>query len=156
MKKLTETPIGNIQSNTFRPTEAEKLVLTNIADMIEQGRNVTQQDAINIAPEKLKELNVGEDNVESAYAQLLKIKMIELNPDQTLQLTQSGQAVVAEVKKAQDQEALTQGPETKTDTGELPVNPLGQQSTIQGQSPTPPMESFNLISYLNDLSKLND
>ncbi len=151
---LRETPIGNIAPNTFRPTEAESLIMLNIDDMSTQGRNVTQQDAINVPEEKLKEKEISPDALESAFAQLVKLRMLEIKPDQTIAISQSGQPVIEELKKAEQQAELTAGDETKTDTGELPQNPMGDQSTIQGQSPMPPMESLELIRYLNDLSKL--
>jgi hypothetical protein len=154
MKKLNETPIGNIQPNTFRPTEAEKLILLNVVEMIDQGRSVTQQDAINVPKEKLEELDIGDDNIEQAFTQLVKLKLIQVNPDQTITISPTGQPVVEELKKAEQQAELTSGDETKTDTGELPPNPMGQDSTIQGQSPMPSMEGFGLIKHLNDMSNL--
>lgn len=153
---INETPIGNIQPNTFHPTEAEKLVLMNIADMAEQGRSVTQQDAINVPEEKLQELEIGEDNLESAFAQLVKIKMIETKPDQTLQVSQAGQAVVDELKKAEDQEALTQ--QSDGGDGTEQANPLDQQlSGPMSQAPTQNSgfgEAFGLIKYMNDMVKI--
>lgn len=153
MRKLNETPIGNIQSTTFRPSETEKAILLNIADMQEQGRNVTQQDAINISAEKQKEDQIGDDNLEAAFQQLVKIKMVIVQPNQTLALSQSGQTVVDEAKKAEDQEALTQ----QSDDGHgEDTNPMG--SPPPGENPTyagnPMGESFSLIKYLNDYSKL--
>jgi hypothetical protein len=154
MKKLIETPIGNVTPNTFRPTEAQKAILMNIATMQEQGRTVTQQDAINVSPEKLKELQVGEDNLEAAYQQLIKIGMIGVQPDQTLVINKSGMAVVDEIKKAQEQEALTQ----QSDSGHGDSNPNPMASPSPMEDPTfagnPMGESFSLIKYLNDYSKL--
>lgn len=155
--KLSETPIGNLQPATFRPTEAEKMVLLNIADLSEQGRNVTQQDAINIDPEELKQKQIGEDNVESAFAQLMKLKMIELKPDQTLQISAAGQPVVAELKKAEDQEALTAQSDKGEPTGEIPQsNPPGNMQQPNALQNPDFAESFTLIHYLQDLSKLFD
>lgn len=157
---LKETQIGNMSSSTFRPTEAESMILLNISDLTEQGRTVTQQDAINVPEEKLKEKQIDPDNLESAYGQLVKLKMIEQKPDGTLQLSQSAQPVIEELKKAEEQAELTKSDSpggqdaTKTDTGELPPNPAGDQSTIQGQSPMPSMESFAFIKYLDDMAKL--
>ncbi len=157
MKRINETQIGNLAPNTFRPTEAESLILLNIDDMSSQGRNVTQQDAINVPEEKLKEKEISPDALESAFAQLVKLRMLEIKPDQTIVISQSGQPVIEELKKAEQQAELTAGDNTKTDTGELPQNPMGDQSTIQGQSPPQMgMESFNmsLIKELDGYAKL--
>lgn len=150
---INETPIGN--ATTFRPTEGEKLILLNIADMIEGGRSVTQQDAVNVPPEKLKDMDIGGDNLEAAYAQLVKIGMIQMRQGQTLALSPAAETVVQELKKAEDQEALTQ--QSDSGQGEQPQAPInGQemdtiQQAAQGQ---PSMESFGLIRFLNDMSKL--
>lgn len=157
MKYISETPIGNIQPATFRPTEAEKMILLNIADMQQQGRTVTQQDAINIDKEELQQQQIGDDNLESAFAQLVKIKMISIGPDQTIQITQTGQPVVDELEKAKSQEALTDKTDKDEPTGEQPqANPVGDmQQPSQMQNPDF-TESFSLIHYLNDLAKLFD
>ncbi len=157
MTKINETPIGNIQPATFRPTEAEKLILLNISTLAEQGRNVTQQDAINISDEELKQQQIGDDNLESAFVQLLKLKMIEFKPDQTIQITPAGQPVVDEAKKAQDQEALTAQTDKDEPTGEVPQsNPPGNMQQPNAMQNPDFAESFSLIRYMNDFSKLND
>jgi hypothetical protein len=158
MKKLNETPIGNIQPATFRPTEAEKLVLLNIADLQQQGRTVTQQDAINVSEDELKEKQIGEDNLESAFVQLLKLKMVEFKPDQTIEITAAGQPVVDELKKAEDQEALTAQSDKGTPApGEQPQsNPPGNMQQPNAMQNPDFAESFSLIHYLQDLSKLFD
>lgn len=154
---LKETPIGNIAPATFRPTEAEKVILLNIADMQEQGRTVTQQDAINIPEEELKEKQIGEDNLESAFAQLVKIGMVAVGSDQTLQITATGQPVVAELKKAADQEALTASSDKSEPAGEVPQsNPPGNMQQPNAMQSPDFAESFSLIHYLQDLSKLFD
>lgn len=153
MKKLTETPIGN--TTTFRPTEAEKLVLLNIADMQEQGRTVTQQDAVNVPKQQPDQANIGEDNLEAAFTQLVKLQLITVNPDQSVEITTTGRPVVDEAKKAQDQEALTQQDQKQTAS----TNPM-QQPSVPGQEQQPSDyafgfgESFSLIRDLNDLAKL--
>lgn len=154
---INETPLGNIQSTTFRPTESEKLILLNIADLLEQGRTVTQQDAINISKEELEQKQIGDDNLEAAFVQLLKLKMIEFNPNQTIQITSIGQPIVDEARKAQDQEALTAQTDKNKPTGETPQsNPVGDmQQPNAMQNPTF-SESFLLIKFINDLSKFNN
>jgi hypothetical protein len=153
-KKITETPIGNIQPATFRPTEAEKLILLNIADMQEQGRTVTQQDAINIPDEELEKEQIGDDNLEAAFAQLVKLRMIQTNPDQTLSIGSAGQPVVDELKKAKDQEAMTQ--QSDSGQGEQPQsNPPGNMQQPNAMQDPTFGESFGLIKYLNDLARLD-
>lgn len=154
MKKINETPIGNIAPATFRPTEAEKVILLNIADMQEQGRTVTQQDAINIPEEQLKQEQIGEDNLETAFAQMVKIGMITVQPDQTLQISATGQPVVAELKKAKDQEAMTDQTDKNAPGGEQPQsNPPGNMQQPNAMQNPDFTESFNLIKYMNDLTK---
>jgi hypothetical protein len=156
MKKLNETPIGNIQPATFRPTEAEKMVLMNIADMQEQGRTVTQQDAINVPEEELQQKQIGDDNLESAFVQLLKLKLIAFNPDQTIQISAAGQPVVDELKKASDQEALTQQSDKGEGDGNMPQpNPVGDMQQPNAMANPDFAESFGLIKYMNDLAKLH-
>lgn len=157
MKKINETPIGNIHPTTFRPTEAEKLVLLNIDSLQQQGRNVTQQDAINVSRDELEQKQIGDDNLESAFTQLLKLKMIEFKTDQTLQITVSGQPVIEELKKIQDQEALTAQSDKAEPTGEMPQsNPVGDMQQPNAMQNPDFAESFKLIHYLQDLSKLFD
>lgn len=156
MKKLYETPIGNLQPTTFRPTEAEKMILLNINDLAEQGRNVTQQDAINFDEEQLKQNQIGDDNLEAAFVQLLKLNLIAFNPDQTVQITQAGQPVVDELKKAEDQEAMTdQTDKNEPAPGEQPQsNPPGDMQQPNAMANPDFAESFSLIKYMNDLVKL--
>lgn len=158
MKKINETPIGNLQPATFRPTEAEKMILLNITDMQEQGRTVTQQDAINISQEELKEKQIGEDNLESAFAQLVKLGMIAVGQDQALQITAAGKPVVDELKKAENQEDLTASSDKGAAApGEQPQsNPPGNMQQPNAMQNPDFAESFSLIHYLQDLSKLFD
>src|ERR1700722_6264198 len=103
--KMFETPIGNLSAQTFRPTEAEKLVLLNIDDMVAQGRHVTQQDAINVPEEKMEDEELNKQQLESAYKQLITIGLIQVESDQTVVISSEGAPVVEELKKAEQQKA---------------------------------------------------
>src|SRR5271170_7327766 len=110
--RLFETPIGNLPAQTFRPTEAEKMVLLNVDDMITQGRSVTQQDAINVPQEKMDEEELNKDQLESAFKQLIQIQLLQVEPDQTVVISQAGTPIVQELKlvdqKKKEQEAENQ------------------------------------------------
>lgn len=157
--KMFETPIGNLPAQTFRPTEAEKVVLLNIDDMIAQGRHVTQQDAINVPQEKLEDAELNKDQLEAAFKQLIAVQLLQVENDQTVTITPSGQPVVEEAKKAAqqkaDQEQKDQPPAPEMggmgDMG-MPAGPQGAFGA--GPSPNAPMEGLSLIRYLNDMSKL--
>lgn len=156
--KLNETPIGNLPAQTFRPTEAEKLVLLNIDDMTQQGRSVTQQDAINVPQEKMEELELNKDQLESAYKQLINIRLIQVEPNQTIVISPEGLPVVEELKKA-EQQAAEQQPNQPEMGMDMNMGDMGMPSGPEGAfgagpSPNTPMEGINLIRYLNDMSKL--
>lgn len=154
--RFFETPIGNLPAQTFRPTEAEKLVLLNIDDMITQGRHVTQQDAINVPEEKLEDEEINKDQLESAYKQLINIRLIQVEPDQTIVISQEGQPIVQELKMVEQQKKDQEPPEQPQDAGMGDMGmPSGQEGAFGAQqSPNAPMEGLNLIRYLNDMSKL--
>lgn len=141
MKKLNETPIGN--TATFRPTEAEKLVLLNIDDMINQGRSVTLQDAVNI-PKQPDNVDMGKANLEAAVTQLIKLGLLQYGADRTLEITDTGGPVIDEIRKAEDQEDMVRQDQEVAQ----PSNP------DQPKFPAGFGESFSLIRDLNDLSKL--
>ena len=106
MKRLRETQIGplnKLSATSFRPTEAEKLILLNIDSMIEQGRKVTQQDAINVSQEEMDEQELDKDQLESAFKQLINIQLISVEPDQTVAVSEQGQPVIEELKKAKEE-----------------------------------------------------
>lgn len=155
---MFETPIGNLPSQTFRPTEAEKLVLLNIDDLTQQGRSVTQEDAINVPQEKLEDMELNKDQLEAAYKQLINIQLIQVEDNQTVTITPAGQPVVEEAKKAEqtkaDQEAKDQPPQPDMNMGDMGM-PAGPEGAFgAGPSPNAPMEGINLIRYLNDMAKL--
>lgn len=160
--KLSETPIGNLPAQTFRPTEAEKLVLLNIDDMIAQGRSVTQQDAINVSQEKMDEDELNRDQLESAFKQLINIQLLQVEPNQTVVISQAGVPVVEELKKAEqqaDQQKAEQQPaQDPSQMGGMDTGVGGVGDNAMGSSQAGglnlPMESFSLITYLNDMSKL--
>lgn len=158
-KRLLETPIGplnNVSATSFRPTEAEKLVLMNIDSMIEGGRKVTQQDAINVSQEEMDEKEISKDQLESAYKQLINVRLISVEPDQTIVISPEGQPVIEELKKAKEQSDNEKPPE-----GQMPqdMQMPGQMPGAENMGaptdggPQLPMES-SLIRYLNDMSKL--
>lgn len=162
--RFFETPIGplgsgpnTVSATSFRPTEAEKLVLLNIDSMIESGRKVTQQDAINVSQEEMDEQEIGKDQLESAYKQLIDVRLISVEPDQTVVISQEGQPVLEELKKAKEQ-ADQEKPEEPQD-GMPGMQPPGQMPGAENMGaptdggPQLPMES-SLIRYLNDMSKL--
>jgi len=155
--RLFETPIGNLPAQTFRPTEAEKMVLLNVDDMITQGRSVTQQDAINVPQEKMDEEELNKDQLESAFKQLIQIQLLQVEPDQTVVISQAGTPIVQELKlvdqKKKEQEAENQ-PQPDMGMGDMGM-PSGPEGAFGAQqSPNAPMEGVNLIRYLNDMSKL--
>jgi hypothetical protein len=156
---LDETPIGNLPAQTFRPTEAEKVVLLNIDDMIAQGRSVTQQDAINVPQEKLEDAELNKDQLEAAFKQLINIQLLQVENDQTVTITPAGQPVVEEAKKAAqqkaDQEAKDQPPPPDMGgMGDMGM-PSGQEGAFgAGPSPNAPMEGVELIRFCNEMSKL--
>lgn len=161
--KMFETPIGNLSAQTFRPTEAEKVVLLNIDDMIAQGRHVTQQDAINVPQEKLDDEELNKAQLESAYKQLIQVRLIQVEPDQTVVISSEGQPVVEELKKAEaqkaDQEQEPQPNEQPQDQGmggDVNMGPGAMPGAELGgmQGGAGPMEGIDLIRYLNDMSKL--
>lgn len=161
-QSLDETPIGNLSAQTFRPTEAEKVVLLNIDDMISQGRHVTQQDAINVPKEKLEDEELNTEQLESAYKQLIQVRLIQVEPDQTVVISPEGAPVVEELKKAEAQKAeqepeqpqqppadMGMGGDMSGGPGAMPGAELGGMQGGGG-----PMEGIDLIRYLNDMSKL--
>jgi hypothetical protein len=158
MKTFLETMMGSdsaLSATTFRPTEAEKLVLLNIADLAEQGRSVTQQDAINISDEDLQKAELDKEQLESAYKQLINVRLIQVEPNQTIVISPEGQPVVEELKKAKEQE-----PEAPTD--QIPMGDVGgmdgpgQGGALPGGTGDmgPAMENFTLFRYINDMSKI--
>lgn len=154
---IGETPIGNLPSQTFRPSEAEKLVLLNIDDLISQNRSVTQQDAINVPQEKLDDEELNKDQLEAAFKQLITAKLIEIQPDETIVITAEGQPVVEEAKKAEQQKAeQDQKNQPQPDMGMgdmgMPSGPDGAFGA--GSSPNTPMEGLRLVRYVNEMSKL--
>lgn len=156
---LDETPIGNLPAQTFRPTEAEKLVLLNVDDMTQQGRSVTQQDAINVPQEKMEELELNKDQLESAYKQLINIRLIQVEPNQTIIISPEGAPVVEELKKAEAQKAEQEPKQPEMPQGDMGMGDMGMPSGPEGAfgagpSPNTPMEGINLLRYLNDMSKL--
>jgi hypothetical protein len=160
MKKLNETPIGNLNTTTFRPTEAEKLVLLNVDDMSTQGRSVTQQDAINVPEEKMQKTEMTSDQLETAFRQLIKIGLLQVEPNQTIVVTQQGQPVVEELKKAAEQEPeepANQEPGAGGEMGGVGAGPgmgTGGMDGLPADLGQMPMENLQLIRYLNDMSKL--
>ena len=138
---LNEISIGN--TSTFRPSEAERLILLNISDMLDQDRTVTLQDAINI-PKQPDVVAIAKDNLEGALNQLIKLELLTVNPDQSIDITDTGRPVVDEIKKAEDQEALV-----KSDQQSVEPQTADQPNIATGFG-----ESFSLIRDLNDLSKL--
>jgi hypothetical protein len=141
MKHLSETQIGS--TSTFRPSEAEKVILLNVDDMINQGRTVTQQDAINI-PKQPDKVDIGKANLEAALTQLIKLGLLQYGQDNSIEITQTGMPVIDEIRKAEDQQELVQSDQEV----EEPSNP------DQPNFPFGFGEGFSLIRDLNDLSKL--
>jgi len=159
---LQETPIGplnKLSATSFRPTEAEKLILLNIDDMIAQGRKVTQQDAINVSEEELDEQELDKDQLEAAYKQLIDIQLITVEPDQTITITPQGEPVVEELKKAKEQEDQEKPPEGQDQMGGGMDMMGGQMPGAENMGaptdggPQLPMEG-SLLRYINDMSKL--
>ena len=161
MKRLRETQIGplnKLSATSFRPTEAEKLILLNIDSMIEQGRKVTQQDAINVSQEEMDEQELDKDQLESAFKQLINIQLISVEPDQTVAVSEQGQPVIEELKKAKEQEDQENPPEGQ-DQGMGGDMGMGQMPGAENMGaptdggPQLPMEN-SLLRYINDMSKL--
>lgn len=158
MKTFLETMMGSgssLSATTFRPTEAEKLVLLNIADLIEQGRSVTQQDALNISDEDLQEAELDKEQIEGAYKQLIQVRLIQVEPNDTIAISPEGEPVVEELKKAKDQEAEQEPegqPGMETQPGMMPGAENMGAPTDGG--PAMPMEGLELFRYINDMSKL--
>lgn len=154
--QLDETPIGNLPATTFRPTEAEKLVLLNVDDMTQQGRSVTQQDAINVPDDKLEKDELNKDKLEAAFKQLITVNLLAVEPNQTVVITQQGVPIVDELRKAEQQEAENEPSpqEMPMDmgTGDMNMPPAGPTGAMpMGGAP---MEGISLIRDLNELSKL--
>lgn len=157
--RFFETPIGNLPAQTFRATEAEKLVLLNIDDMITQGRHVTQQDAINVPQEKMDEEELNKEQLESAYKQLIQVRLIQVEPDETVIISPEGQPIVQELKMVEQQKKDQEPKPPEQPQGDMGMGDMGMPSGPEGafgaqQSPNAPMEGINLIRYLNDMSKL--
>lgn len=159
--KFFETPIGNLPAQTFRATEAEKLVLLNIDDMIAQGRHVTQQDAINVTQEKMDEEELNKEQLESAYKQLIQVRLIQVEPDETVVISPEGAPIVEELKKAEAQKAEqepqpNEQPQDQSMGGSVNMGPSAMPGAELGgmQGGAGPMEGIDLIRYLNDMSKL--
>ena len=85
---------ANISPKTYRPTNAEKLVLLNLDKL---GDNVVEQDVINIPTEQLKGLT--KTNLDGAFDKLVKIGIITKNDDGTVQLSDVGQEIVDNIKQ---------------------------------------------------------
>jgi hypothetical protein len=158
MKTFLETMMGQdtLSATTFRPTEAEKLVLLNIADLIEQGRSVTQQDAINISDEELQEAELDKEQIEGAYKQLINVRLIQVEPDETVVISPEGQPVVEELKKAKEQEPQDEAPGGEQMPGmEMPGGmPNAMPGADSNAAPGMPMEGLELFRYINDMSKI--
>lgn len=172
MKTFLETQIGQLSgaplnATTFRATEAQKAVLLNIDSLISSGRNVTQQDALNISQADLDKKQLDKEQLESAFDTLTHLNIISIKPDETVEISSSGQKVVDQAKQEKDNES-------QDDTGTPGEIPPGLEDQPQGQDDQqmpdvtapdasaqapggsingPNMESFKLIKYLNMYSK---
>lgn len=156
LQSLDETPIGNLPATTFRPTEGEKLVLLNVDDMTQQGRSVTQQDAINVPDDKLDKAEITKDQLESAYKQLIAVNLLAVEPNQTVVITQQGVPIIDELRKAEQQEAenepAPQDMPMDMGTGDMSMPPAGPTGAMpMGGAP---MEGVSLIRECNWWSKL--
>lgn len=151
---------GALSATTFRATEAQKAVLMNIDSMITSGRNVTQQDALNIPQEELDKNDLDRAQLESAYDTLVHLQLLRVKPDETIEISPAGQKVTDEAKQQQQtepeseptgepQEPMGQGDQQ----GMPPQGGMNQQPNPQAPGSNNPMESLKLIRYLNDYSK---
>lgn len=150
---------SNLSSTTFRPTEAQKAVLINIDSMITSGRNVTQQDALNIPQEEMDKKDLDRAQLESAYDTLVHLQMLTVKPDETIEISQAGQKITDEAKQQQEDEPETaptgqpQEPIGQPDQGGMSQDGMGQQQPNPQAPGSNSMEGLKLIKYLNDYSK---
>ena len=164
MANINEKQMGALSVETFHPTEAQRAVLLNIDKLVAADRQVAEQDVLNIPSEDMKKKGLERANLEGAYEILVKIKVLEVDEDGVVSITEEGQSIVEEVKKTADAD-VPAGPEGEMPGEEPEGEPDlglegpegegmgGEEGPNLDMGEEPPMESFQLIRKLHELDK---
>ena len=86
-----EEATDELNTRTFRPTEAQKVVLSNIQKLAGGGGVITTADAMNVPQEDLESKQLDQSNMEGAFQQLEDIGLIEVDQEGVVVLTPEGE-----------------------------------------------------------------
>jgi len=95
-----EEATDELNTRTFRPTEAQKVVLANIQKLAGGGGVITTADAMNVPQEELEKKQLDQSNMEGAFQQLEDIGLIEVDQEGVVVLTPEGEEEAQQIEDA--------------------------------------------------------
>lgn len=95
-----EESTNGLNTRTFRPTEAQKVVLANIQSLSGGGGVITTADAMNVPQEELEKKQLDQTNMEGAFQQLEDVGLIDVDQEGIVTLTPTGEEQAAQIEDA--------------------------------------------------------
>lgn len=93
-----EESSNELNTRTFRPTEAQKVVLTNIQKLSGMGGTITTADAMNVPQEELDKKQLDRSNMEGAFQQMEDLGLIEVDQEGIVVLTPEGEEEAQQIE----------------------------------------------------------
>lgn len=93
-----EQPTDELNTRTFRPTEAQKVILSNVQRLSSGGGTITTADAMNVPQEELESKQLDQSNMEGAFQQLEDIGLIEVDQEGIVALTPEGEEEAQQIQ----------------------------------------------------------